>query len=67
MINDSNINEIDKNQVDFYVNKNYWKSIKDINISFENLLSNIDICKKSVDENFYTTFAWIYFFKNLNW
>jgi ATP-dependent DNA helicase RecG len=61
-LNNSNIEEIDKNKIEKFIQHKYWKKIEDLWISYKNFLQNLDICKKWIDNEIYPTFTWLYFF-----
>jgi ATP-dependent DNA helicase RecG len=61
-INNSNIDEIDKDKIDKFIKIKYWKSLEDLSVTYENLLQNLDICKEWIDWKIYPTFTGLYFF-----
>ena len=49
IIQESNIEEIDRKKVENFIMKMYGKKINETWISYETLLQNLDICKKRVN------------------
>ena len=61
-INNSSIDEIDKKKVEKFIKMKYGKSLGDLWVTYENLLQNLDISKKWIDDEIYPTFTGLYFF-----
>lgn len=64
LIQESDINEIDKKKVEVFIKKIYNKKLDETWIDYDILLQNLDIAKKWIDEVLYPTFSWLYFFEN---
>ena len=62
LLQESNINEIDKEKVEKFIYKVYNKKLDETWIDYETLIQNLDICKKWIDNKLYPTFCWLYFF-----